>query len=117
MPRSGGGENVEKSKDERIKIKVESDGATEILHSVQDDKYRENSSSTPGGEVSRSDGGEEYGNVTVSNALFIKNEPPYFFIITDLIIFITDITLLYCECFINANIVILSVVEGSQNSM
>ena len=32
MPRSGGGENVEKSKDERIKIKVESDGATEILH-------------------------------------------------------------------------------------
>ena len=28
--RSGGGENVEKSKDERSKIKVESDGATEI---------------------------------------------------------------------------------------
>ena len=39
VPRSGGGENVEKSKDERLKIKVESDGATEILHSVQD-KYR-----------------------------------------------------------------------------
>ena len=39
MSRSGGGENVEKSKDERSKIKVESDGATEILHSVQD-KYR-----------------------------------------------------------------------------
>ena len=58
VSRSGGGENVEKSKDERIKIKVESDGATEILHSVQDDKYRENSSSTPGGEVSRSGGGE-----------------------------------------------------------
>ena len=30
VPRSGGGENVEKSKDERLKIKVESDGATEI---------------------------------------------------------------------------------------
>jgi serine/threonine protein kinase len=44
------------------------DGATEILHSVQDDKYRENSSSTPGGEVSRSDGGEEHGNVTASDA-------------------------------------------------
>ena len=117
MPRSGGGENVEKSKDERIKIKVESDGATEILHSVQDDKYRENSSSTPGGEVSRSGGGGEYGNVTASNALFIKNGPPYFLIIADLIIFITDITLLYCECFINANIVILSVVEGTQNCM
>jgi hypothetical protein len=39
VPRSDGGENVEKSKDERSKIKVESDGATEILHSVQD-KYR-----------------------------------------------------------------------------
>ena len=73
----------------RAKIKVESDGATEILHSVQDDKYRENSSSTPGGEVSRSDGGEEHGNVTASNALFIKNRPPYFFIITDFTIFIT----------------------------
>ena len=63
--------------------------------------------------MSRSDGGEEYGNVTASNALFIKNGPPYFLIIADLIIFITDITLLYCGCFINANIVILSVVEGS----
>ena len=99
VSRSDGGENVGKSKDD-------DDGATEILHSVQDDKYRENSSSTPGGEVSRSDGGEEYGNVTASNALFIKNGPPYFLIIADLIIFITDITLLYCECFINANIVI-----------
>ena len=63
--------------------------------------------------MSRSDGGEEYGNVTASNALFIKNGPPYFLIIADLIIFITDITLLYCECFINANIVILSVVKGT----
>ena len=61
----------------------------------QDDKYRENSSSTPGGEVPRSGGGEEHGNVTASNALFIKNRPPYFFIITDFIIFITDNTLLY----------------------
>ena len=95
MPRSGGGENVEKNKDERSKIKIESDGATEILHSVQDDKYRENNSSTPGGEVSRSDGGEEHGNVKSSNALFVKNRPPYFFIIAVLIIFITDITLLY----------------------
>ena len=59
----------------------------------QDDKYRENSSSTLGGEVSRSGGGEEHGNVTTSNALFIKNRPPYFFIITDFTIFITDITL------------------------
>ena len=109
MPRSGGGENVEKSKDERSKIKVESDGATEILHILllatlienlflmfslrygQDDKSRENSSSTPGGEVSRSDGGEEHGNVTASNALFIKNGPPYFFIITDFTIFIKNI--------------------------
>ena len=61
----------------------------------QDDKYRENSSSTPGGEVSRSDGGEEHGNVTASNALFIKNRPPYFFIITDFTIFIKNNTLLY----------------------
>ena len=50
-------------KAESGKVKTESndDGATEILHSVQDDKYRENSSSTPGGEVSRSDGGENVG--------------------------------------------------------
>ena len=97
----------------RAKMKDQSDGATEILHIQllatlienlflmfslrcgQDDKYRENNSSTPGGEVSRSDGGEEHGNVTASNALFVKNRPPYFFIIADLIIFITNITLLY----------------------
>ena len=30
-----------------------------------------------------------------SNALFVKNGPPYFLIIADLIIFITDNTLLY----------------------
>ena len=106
VPHSSGGENVEKSK-------VESDGATEILHIQllatlienlflmfslrygQDDKYRENSSSTPGGEVSRSDGGEEHGNAKASNALFVKNRPPYFFIIADFIIFSTDNTLLY----------------------
>ena len=75
----------------RAKIKVESDGATEILHSVQDDKYRENGSSTPGGEVSRSDGRDEHGNVTASNALFVKNRPPYFYIIKEFIIFSTDI--------------------------
>ena len=40
VSRSDGGENVEKSKDERAKSKDESDGATEILHSVQDDKKR-----------------------------------------------------------------------------
>ena len=33
--------------------------------------------------------------MTASNALFIKNRPRYFFIITDFIIFITDNTLLY----------------------
>ena len=116
MPRSGGGENVEKSKDERSKLKVTARQrsidfspygrrpsvhiqllATLIenlflmfsLRYGQDDKYRENSSSTPGGE--------EHENVTASNALFIKNRPPYFFIITDFIIFITDNTLLYCK--------------------
>ena len=31
----------------------------------------------------------------VSNALFVKNRPPYFFIIADFIIFSTDNTLLY----------------------
>ena len=43
----------------------------------------------------RSGGGEEHGNVTASNALFIKNRPPYFLIIADFTIFITDNTLLY----------------------
>ena len=129
MPRSGGGKNVEKSKDERSKLKVTARQrsidfspcgrrpsvhiqlltlapsgvdrwfATLIenlflmfsLRYGQDDKYRENGSSTPGGEVSRSDGREEHGNVTASNALFVKNRPPYFFIIADFIIFSTDI--------------------------
>lgn len=40
VSRSDGGENVEKSKDERVKSKVESDGATEILRSAQNDKKR-----------------------------------------------------------------------------
>ena len=38
--RSDGEENVGKSKDERAKSKVESDGAMEILHSAQNDKKR-----------------------------------------------------------------------------
>ena len=118
VPRSGGGENVEKSKDERSKLKVTARQrsidfspygrrpsvhiqllATLIenlflmfsLRYGQDDKYRENSSSTLGGEVSLSAGGEEHGNVTTSNSLFIKNRPPYFFIITDFTIFIKNI--------------------------
>ena len=40
MSRSDGGENVGKSKDERVKSKDESDGATEILRSAQNDKKR-----------------------------------------------------------------------------
>ena len=56
VSRSDGGENVEKSKDERAKSKDDDDGATEILHSVQDDKYRENSSSTNLGEVPQAEG-------------------------------------------------------------
>ena len=106
VSRSDGGEDVEKSKDERSKLKVTArqrsftscyslrSSKTFLIFTLrngQDDKYRENSSSTPGGEVSRSDGGEEHGNVTASNALFIKNRPPYFFIITDFTIFIKNI--------------------------
>ena len=76
VPRSGGGENVEKSKDERSKLKVTARQRSFTLFRM---KYRENSSSTPGGEVSRSDGGEEHGNVTASNALFIKKWTAIFF--------------------------------------
>ena len=47
-------------------------------------------------EVPRSGGGGRQG-AKASNALFIKNIPPYFFIITDFTIFITDNTLLYCK--------------------
>ena len=45
VSRSDGGENVEKSKEERVKSKDESDGAIEILRSAQNDKKH------PGGNV------------------------------------------------------------------
>ena len=77
VSRSDGGENVEKSKDERVKSKDESDGAIEILRSAQNDKEHVEedksnrtlafSTEHSDGEISSTDDGETFLNVVNIN--------------------------------------------------